>query len=171
MGWTQPIFFWSSDARASRPRGAKQVMDHLAALLERTVPPLGYELVDWEGTPGARLVRVFIDKPGGVTVDDCARVSNQLTRLFAVENVDFGRLEVSSPGLDRPLRKPEDFVRFAGQEAEFKLATPIANAKKLRGVLRGCADDAVTVATAAGEVTVPLADIVRARLVPRIEWR
>jgi ribosome maturation factor RimP len=152
-------------------RGAKQVMDHLAGLLERTVPALGYELVDWEGTPGARLVRVFIDKPGGVTVDDCARVSNQLTRLFAVENVDFGRLEVSSPGLDRSLRKREDFVRFAGHEAEFRLARPIANAKKLKGVLRGCADDAVTVATAAGEVTVPLADIVRARLVPRIEWR
>ena len=70
----------------------------LAELLERTLPPLGYELVDWEGAPGGRLVRVFIDKPEGVTVDDCARVSNHLTRLFAVENVDFERLEVSSPG-------------------------------------------------------------------------
>ena len=147
-----------------------ETMD-LAALLERTVPPLGYELVDWEGAPGATLVRVFIDKPGGVTVDDCARVSNHLTRLFAVENVDFGRLEVSSPGLDRPLRKAADFERFAGQEAELRLAEPIANAKKLRGVLRGCTGDAVTVATATGAVTVPLAGIVRARLVPRIEWR
>ena len=143
----------------------------LAELLERTVPPLGYELVDWEGAPGAKLVRVFIDKPGGVTVDDCARVSHHLTRVFAVENVDFGRLEVSSPGLHRPLRKAADFVRFAGQEAELRLATPVAKAKKLRGVLRGCADDAVTMTTAEGEVTVPLASIVRARLVPRIEWR
>ena len=143
----------------------------LAALLERTVPPLGYELVDWEGAPGAKLVRVFIDKQGGVTVEDCARVSNHLTRVFAVENVDFGRLEVSSPGLDRPLRKAADFERFAGHEAELRLVEPIANAKKLRGVLRGCAGDAVTVATASGEVTVPLAGIARARLVPRIEWR
>ncbi len=144
---------------------------NLAELLERTLPPLGYELVDWEGAPGGRLVRVFIDKPEGITVDDCARVSNHLTRLFAVENVDFERLEVSSPGLDRPLRKAADFVRFAGEEAELRLATPIANAKKLKGVLRGCEAGAVVVETAKGAVTVPLADIDRARLVPKIEWR
>src|SRR5207244_13309887 len=118
---------------------------NLAELLERTIPPLGYELVDWEGTPRARLVRVFIDKPNGITVDDCARVSNPLTRLFAVENVEFERLEVSSPGLDRPLRTAADFVRFAGEEAELRLANPIANAKKLKGVLRGCAAGAVGV--------------------------
>ena len=74
----------------------------LGELLERTVPALGYELVDWDMSARSRLVRVFIDKPGGVDVEDCASVSNHLTRLFAVENVDFERLEVSSPGLDRP---------------------------------------------------------------------
>ncbi len=78
---------------------------HLGELLERTLPPMGYELVDWESSPGGRLVRVFIDKPKGVNVEDCAKVSNHLTHLFAVENVDFERLEVSSPGLDRPLTK------------------------------------------------------------------
>jgi ribosome maturation factor RimP len=144
---------------------------NLAELLERTLPPLGYELVDWEGTPRGGLVRVFIDKPNGITVDDCARVSNHLTRLFAVENVEFERLEVSSPGLDRPLKKAADFVRFAGEEAELRLANPIANAKKLKGVLRGCEGGAVVVETAKGAVTVPLAEIDRARLVPRIEWR
>ena len=143
----------------------------LGELLERTLPPLGYELVDWEGASGGGLVRVFIDKPKGITVDDCARVSNHLTRLFAVENIEFERLEVSSPGLDRPLRKPADFVRFAGEEAELKLANPIANAKKLKGVLRGCEAGAVVVETANGAVTVPLAEIARARLVPKIEWR
>ena len=147
----------------------------LAELLERTIPPLGYELVDWEGTPRGRLVRVFIDKPNGsatkLSVDDCARVSNHLTRLFAVENIEFERLEVSSPGLDRPLRKAADFVRFAGEEAELKLANPIANTKKLKGVLRGCEAGAVVVETAKGAVTIPLADIDRARLVPKIEWR
>ena len=101
---------------------------NLAELLERTLPPMGYELVDWEMSPGGRLVRIFIDKPDGaasqLNVDDCARVSNQLTRLFAVENVDFDRLEVSSPGLDRPLKKAADFVRFEGAEAELKLAAP-----------------------------------------------
>jgi len=143
----------------------------LAELLERTLPPLGYELVDWEGAPGGRLVRVFIDKTGGITVDDCARVSNHLTHLFAVENIEFERLEVSSPGLDRPLRKAADFVRFAGEEAELKLTNPIANAKKLKGVLRGCDAGAGVVETANGAVAVPLAEIARARLVPKIEWR
>ena len=75
----------------------------LGELLETTLPPMGYELVDWDMSARSRLVRVFIDKPNGVDVDDCARVSNHLTRLFAVENIDFDRLEVSSPGLDRPL--------------------------------------------------------------------
>ena len=98
-------------------------------------------------------------------------VSNQLTRLFAVENIDFDRLEVSSPGLDRPLKKAADFARFEGAEAELKLATPIDNAKKLKGVLRGCADGAVSVETAKGLITVPLAEIHRARLVPKIQWR
>jgi ribosome maturation factor RimP len=164
MGWAQPIFFWRDDFRR------QETMD-LAELLERTLPPMGYELVDWEGAPKGRLVRVFIDKPDGVTVDDCARVSNHLTRLFAVENVEFERLEVSSPGLDRPLRKAADFARFAGEEAELRLANPIANAKKLKGVLRGCEAGAVVVETAKGAVTVPLAEIDRARLVPKIEWR
>jgi ribosome maturation factor RimP len=114
---------------------------------------------------------VFIDKPKGVTVDDCAKVSNHLTRLFAVENVDFDRLEVSSPGLNRPLRKAADFVRFCGEEAELRLLKPIEKVKKLKGVLRGCADGAVQVETAKGTVTVPLSEIDRARLVPKIEWR
>jgi ribosome maturation factor RimP len=150
-------------------------MTNLAELLERTLPPMGYELVDWEMSPGGRLVRIFIDKPDGakpkLSVEDCARVSHQLTRLFAVENVDFDRLEVSSPGLDRPLKKAADFTRFEGAEAELKLATPIDNVKKLKGVLRGCADGAVSVETAKGLITVPLAEIHRARLVPKIQWR
>ncbi len=143
----------------------------LGDLLERTLPPLGYELVDWEASPGGRLVRVFIDKPRGVDVEDCARVSNHLTHLFAAEHVDYDRLEVSSPGLDRPLKKLADFVRFAGEEAELRLRAPVANAKKLKGILRGTADDAVVVETAQGRVTIPLGDISRARLVPKIEWR
>ena len=166
MGWRSPFFFGATTFAEFCP-----MTTNLAELLERTLPPLGYELVDCEGASGGRLIRVFIDKPHGINVDDCARVSNHLTRLFAVENVEFERLEVSSPGLDRPLRKAADFVRFAGEEAELKLANPIANAKKLKGVLRGCEAGAVVVETAKGAVTVPLAEIDRARLVPRIEWR
>jgi len=144
---------------------------NLGELLEKTLPPMGYELVDWEMSPKGRYVRVFIDKPKGVDVEDCARVSRQLTRLFAVENVDFDRLEVSSPGLDRPLRKAADFARFIGEEADFRLSAPIENARRMKGILRGVEDDAVVVLTTQGMRTIPLADIDRARLVPRIEWR
>ena len=160
MGWAQPIFFWRVGMAMN-----------LGELLEKTLPPMGYELVDWEMSPKGRLVRVFIDKPNGVDVEDCARVSRHLTRLFAVENVDFERLEVSSPGLDRPLKKPADFVRFVGEEAEIRLANPIDNARRMKGILSGLEDNAVLVLTAQGMRTVPLGDIDRARLVPRIEWR
>src|SRR5436190_23857476 len=108
----------------------------LRALLERTLPGMGYELVDVETSPGGRLVRVFIDKDSGVDVEDCARVSDQLTRLFTVENVDYDRLEVSSPGLDRPLRRAADFERFAGQEAQIRLRVLVDNRRNFTGVLR-----------------------------------
>ena len=83
----------------------------LFELIENTVSGLGYELVDFETSPRGRLLRVFIDRlpdQGTVTIDDCTAVSNQLGRLFTVENVDYDRLEVSSPGLDRVLKKPSD---------------------------------------------------------------
>src|SRR5688500_19308526 len=79
----------------------------LNELLESTLAGLGYELVDLERSPRGKLLRVFIDKPDGVSVDDCVTVSNHLSRLLAVENVDYDRLEVSSPGLDRPLKKSD----------------------------------------------------------------
>ena len=93
----------------------------LGELLERTIPPLGYELVDWDMSARTRLVRVFIDKPNGVDVEDCARVSNHLTRLFAVENIEFERLEVSSPGLDRPLIRPDDYQLGAYRDHAYPL--------------------------------------------------
>ena len=143
----------------------------LTELLERTVPSLGYELVDVERSARSGLVRIFIDKTGGVDVEDCARVSNHLTRLFAVENIDFERLEVSSPGLDRPLTKLADFTRFAGSEAQLTLASPIDGAKRVKGIVRGTDGDNVLVETAAGVRSFPFGTIGRARLVPRIEWR
>jgi ribosome maturation factor RimP len=143
----------------------------LTELLERTLPALGYELVELERSARGRLVRVFIDKPGGVDVEDCARVSNHLTRLFAAENVDFDRLEVSSPGLDRPLTKLADYARFAGEEAQLTLAAPVDGAKRVKGIVRGTEGDNVLVETAAGLRSFPFGTIGRARLVPRIDWR
>jgi len=142
----------------------------LGDLLEQTVPALGYELVDWDMSARSRLVRVFIDKPNGVDVEDCARVSNHLTRLFAVEDIDFDRLEVSSPGLDRPVKQLADYARFAGQEAQLTLAAPVDGAKRIKGILRGSEGDNVLVETAAGVKSFPFGTITRARLVPAIEW-
>lgn len=143
----------------------------LSELLERTLPPMGFEVVDVDFSPSGRLVRVFIDKPGGVDVEDCAHVSNHLRHLFAVEGIDYDRLEVSSPGLDRPLKKEADFVRFDGQEAKLKLRQPIGNARRLTGVLRGVDAGVVRLETAEGTQSIPLANIDKARLVPKIEWR
>lgn len=139
--------------------------------MERTLPPLGYELVDWEMSTRGRLVRVFIDKPKGVDVEDCARVSNHLTHLFAVENVEYDRLEVSSPGLDRRLKNAADFARFAGEEVRLTLRESIDNAKRMKGVLRGVDGDTVLIDTVAGARAIPLTNIDKARLVPTIEWR
>ncbi len=143
----------------------------ITELLEKTLPPMGYEVVDCETSRRSGLVRVFIDKPGGVDVEDCARVSDHLTRLFTVEGIDYERLEISSPGLDRPLKRAADFARFAGEEAELRLHNPMDNARRIKGVLRGCADGDVLVETAQGTRPIPLAEIERARLVPKIEWR
>ena len=136
-----------------------------------TLPALGYELVDVEWSPRTRLLRVFIDKPQGVDVEDCANVSNHLTRLFAVENLDFERLEVSSPGLDRPLTRLGDYARFAGEEVEVRFRALTNGRRKVRGVLRGTEGDRVLVETGAGVEALPFAEIGRARLVPRIDWR
>lgn len=81
---------------------------------------------------------MFLDIERGITVDDCATVSNQLQRVFEVENIDYDRLEVSSPGLDRPLKKLADFERFAGEQAQLRLSLPIGNQRNFVGVIEGC---------------------------------
>jgi ribosome maturation factor RimP len=139
-------------------------------LLGQTVPALGYELVDWDMSARTRQIRVFIDKPDGVDVEDCARVSNHLTRLFTVENIDFERLEVSSPGLDRPLKRLADYDRFAGQEAQLTLSAPVQGARRIKGILRGTEGDDVLVETATGVKPFPFGTITQARLVPAIDW-
>lgn len=136
-------------------------------LIEQTAEGLGYELVDFETSPRGRLMRVFIDSPNGITVDDCATVSNQLTRIFEVENVDYDRLEVSSPGLDRALKKPADFERFAGQDVQVRLSMPIANQRNFAGVLQGLKDGVVVLETEKGLMEIPFEEIEKARLVPR----
>ncbi|MBT0960667.1 ribosome maturation factor RimP [Denitromonas iodatirespirans] len=141
----------------------------LAGLVEQVVTGLGFELVDIEMSPRARLLRVFIDVPRGITVDDCATVSNQLTRVFEVENVDYDRLEVSSPGLDRPLKKAADFERFAGETIQLRTHLPLnnGNQRNFSGVLKGFVDGKVLLAQDAGVLEIPLEEVEKARLVPQ----
>jgi len=141
-------------------------------LIEQTVAGLGYELVDFETSPRGRLLRVFIDRlpdQGGVTIDDCTSVSNHLTRLFTVENVDYDRLEVSSPGLDRALKKPSDWQRFAGQDVQFKLRVPLGNQRNFVGRIVGLDEDRAMVAVDGVERSFPLDGIDKARLVPKYQ--
>lgn len=137
----------------------------VAKLVETTLVGMGYELVDLE-LSGRGLMRVFMDKPEGISVEDCERVSNQLVRLFTVEGVDYERLEVSSPGLDRVLKKEADFVRFAGQKAKFKLRMPQDGAKNFIGVIGGMKDGKVLLDMEGRSVEIELSNIDKARLVP-----
>jgi ribosome maturation factor RimP len=142
----------------------------LQELIESTVTGLGYELVMVELSPRSRLVRVFIDapeKPRGVDVEDCATVSNQLTHVFQVDNIDFDRLEVSSPGLDRPLVKAADFTRFAGSQVQVKLRMPIGERRQFNGTLIGIEGDQVQIELGENTIKFPLSNIDKARLVPK----
>jgi ribosome maturation factor RimP len=140
----------------------------LQRLLETTLAGLGYELVDLDRSGRGRLIRVFIDKPGGIGVDDCARVSHHLMRVLAVENISYDRLEVSSPGLDRPLKKEQDFVRFAGHKARIKVRVPIDGQRNFVGVLREVSSGAVQLDVEGRLLSLDLGNLEKARLVPAL---
>jgi ribosome maturation factor RimP len=139
----------------------------LRGVLEPSVVGLGYELVDLELSNRGRLIRLFIDKPNGITVDDCVSVSNHVSRLLAVEmDFDYDRLEVSSPGLDRPLRKEDDFRRFEGEKAQIKLRVPMNGRKNFAGVLRGVDGGVLSLEVDGTLLAIELANLDKARLVP-----
>jgi len=140
----------------------------LNGLLETTVAGMGYELAGVERPARGGLLRVYIDKPGGVNVDDCAAVSQQLSRVLAVENVSYDRLEVSSPGLDRLLRKERDFARFTGQKARVKMRIPLDGQRNFTGVLREAGAGRVELEVDGKVLSLALGDMETARLVPNI---
>lgn len=109
-------------------------MADLFALTQQALAGTGIELIEVERAPMG-LLRVTIDRPEGVRIEDCELVSRQLSRLFEVENIDYGRLEVGSPGVDRPLKRPEDFVRFAGERIQVRLRQPVGSRKVFSGIL------------------------------------
>ena len=142
----------------------------MADVVEATLAGMGFELVDARASGGGRFLAIYIDRPGGITVDDCAEVSRQLTRVFAVEGIDYDRLEVSSPGLDRPLRKAADFERFAGSRVDVKMRTADASGRRrYTGLLRGAQDGVARLDVDGREVALDLNDIDKARLVPDLQ--
>ena len=142
-------------------------MVDVSALLEKTLSGLGYELVMLERA-GRGLMRIYIDKPGGIQIDDCVSVSHHLTQLFTVENIDYDRLEVSSPGLDRPLTRPKDYERFAGEIVALKLRVPMDKRKRLTGRLIGLEADTVKLDMEGVAIDVDLRNVESARLKPTV---
>ena len=109
-------------------------MADIFALTNEVLEGTGLELVDIERAPMG-LLRITLDRPDGVRIEDCEQVSKQLSRVFEVEGIDYQRLEVGSPGTDRPLKKEADFVRFAGERVEIRLRQPRENRKVFSGTL------------------------------------
>jgi len=142
----------------------------LQTLIEPILAGMGYELVALERAGGG-LLRLYIDKPEGIVVEDCARVSNQLTRMFLVENIEYERLEVSSPGMDRPLVKLADFERFAGERANLRLHVPLEGRKRFTGVLGDVTDGVLQLEVDGVMVGIQLADVDSARLAPEFDTR
>jgi ribosome maturation factor RimP len=148
---------------------------NIQQLIESTAIALGYELVDLEFGPRGRLLRVFIDRPaaetgasGSVTVDDCQRMTRQAQRVLEVEGIDYDRLEVSSPGLDRVLKKPADFRRFSGAKAEVRLRVPLNGRRRFVGIVRGASDAGVDLEVDGVLLSLAYVNMDKARLVPKL---
>ncbi len=148
----------------------KQAPEAILALLEPIVEGLGYECVGIEFNPHPKhgLLRIYIDKPDGILLDDCSLVSHQVSGVLDVEDPISGeyRLEVSSPGDDRPLFKIDQFRRFIGREVNLTLFSPIAGRRRWRGVILAVENEDVVLSADLGEYKVPLQSMSKARLVP-----
>lgn len=147
-----------------------QVQDKVALLLEGPLTEMGYELVRVMLSGGSRpVLQVMAERVDGVamTVEDCSEISHTVSLLLDAEDPIAGEyaLEVSSPGIDRPLTRPKDFERFTGFEVRMETREPVEGRRRFRGRLVSFADGCATVATDHGEVTVPFEVITKARLV------
>jgi len=144
--------------------------EKLTQLLKPLVEDLGYEFVGMERRkdPGHAALVIYIDRAGGISVDDCERVSREAAALLDVEDPIPGtyNLEVSSPGLDRPLFTLEQFERFTGAVAQVSLYAPLEGRRRFKGEIQGAADGKVTLAVDGEKIELDMANIAKARLVP-----
>jgi len=153
--------------------------EQLIRLLAPVVTGFGYELVgvEWDLSPRGRILRVYIDvEDGGVTVADCERVSAQLSALLDVEDPIAGAylLEVSSPGIDRPLFTLDQYRRFLGQKVQIRLRLPLAGQRRFKGEIVGVEEERVILRSEDGQrIAIPFEEIDKARLIPdyRAIWK
>jgi ribosome maturation factor RimP len=150
-------------------RKRQRVVESVARLADPLCRSEGLELVhvEYQREPGGVTLRIYLDKPGGVTLDDCTDVSRQLEDLLDVHVNDLPpyRLEVSSPGIDRPVGKLSDFARFAGQKAKIRVAKPVKGRKNFTGVLDGVIDGKVRLRVDDEWIQIDFSDILKARLI------
>lgn len=140
----------------------------LYELLDSILTGMGYELVDVEQSAPGKLLRVFVDKEGGITIEDCVVISNHLNRSLTVEGIDYSRLEVSSPGLDRPLKKEHDFIRFAGKSVKIKLRIALQGQKNFIGIIREINNGMLGLEAEGRVLYIELNNLEKARLVPEL---
>ena len=162
-------FFWAMPSLEN-----EELLKTITRLSEQSVAGTGLEIADVEvrGAGKGRLVRVYIDRPGGVSHGDCQLISERLGNLLDEQDTipgDSYTLEISSPGVERSLKKVRDFERSVGQKVKLALTEPVQGQKRVEGTLSAIAEDAIEIETASGErLQVPLAQIQKANL--KFEW-
>jgi len=163
------IHFTDNRSRPFGSRKQKDIIEQVEALAEPLCDSEGLELVhvEYQREPGGRILRLYIDRAGGVTLDDCANVSRQLNDMLDVYLDDIGSysLEVTSPGPERPLSKLQDYERFRGRKAKIRTWQPLNNQKNFTGIISGVAADHIELSSNEKTVVIPFGDISKARLV------
>ena len=142
-------------------------MDDLETLIEKLVTQLGYQLVDFETVNGGQILRIYIDKGDLIDIEDCTKVSNHVNNVLSVEtDYDYERLEVSSPGLDRVIKKLNDFDRFKGEKIKIKTRFAIENRKNFKGILSGTKGESIMIEVDNESLLIDFENIDKARLDP-----
>jgi ribosome maturation factor RimP len=170
MGLQGPFFFVDRDGKGYASMPVTTLREKLIELVEPLLVQLGYELVELEYGPsrGHAQLRIFIDKPDGVGIEDCERVSREVSSLLDVEDPipTAFTLEVSSPGLDRVLRTPGHYRRFVGERVKVELAAPREGRKRYTGTLTSVDDAGIQLQVDNFSVGIPFEEIAKARLAP-----
>jgi ribosome maturation factor RimP len=164
-----PMRGGSTDAPDISLEKERQIIARVYELGEPLCDAEGIELicVEYQREPRGRVLRLFLDKPGGVTLDDCAAISRQIGDILDVTLDEAGayNLEVSSPGRNRPLGRKRDFIKYRGNPVEIRTERPVNGKKKFKGILEGMTDDRIHLRVNDATLAIPCALVTRARLV------